>query len=168
VRAILNRVPARTELDDIDHRILDLLRRNARRTVADIAAKVNLTAAPVKRRIERLERLGVIVGYTTAVDEAKLAGSVEAFTELQFAGNTDFEVIVGTASEIPEVQELFTTAGDTDALARIRVRDVEHLKNVVNRLRRSPHVTGTRTLMVLDSWTRSAASPSVSSRTRAR
>jgi DNA-binding Lrp family transcriptional regulator len=145
---------ARPELDPIDHAILDLLRQNARRTVADIAARVNLSAAPVKRRIERLEELGVIVGYTLVIDHGKLEGSVEAFTELQFLGNTDFDDIVASASEIPEVRELFTTAGDTDALARIRVHDVEHLKHVVNRLRRSSHVTGTRTLMVLDSWKR--------------
>jgi Lrp/AsnC family leucine-responsive transcriptional regulator len=143
------------DLDGIDHAILDLLRENARRTVANIAARVNLSPAPVKRRIERLERLGVIVGYTLVVDHRKLAGSVEAFTELQFLGNTDFDDIVASTAEIPEVQELFTTAGDTDALARIHVDDVEHLKHVVNRLRRSTHITGTKTLMVLDSWKRS-------------
>jgi DNA-binding Lrp family transcriptional regulator len=142
------------DVDDIDHAILDLLRENARRTVADIAARVRLSAAPVKRRIERLEQLGVIIGYTLVVDHGKLEGSVEAFTELQFVGDTDFDDIVASTSEIPEVQELFTTAGDTDALARIRVNDIEHLKHVVNRLRRSSHITGTRTLMVLDSWKR--------------
>ena len=145
----------RPELDAIDQAILDLLRQNARRTVADIAGRVNLSAAPVKRRIERLERLGVIVGYTLVIDHAKLEGSVDAFTELQFIGNTDFDDIVASASEIPEVREIFTTAGDTDALVRIRAHDVEHLKHVINRLRRSSHVTGTRTLMILDSWRRS-------------
>lgn len=142
------------DLDDIDRAILDLLRENARRTVADIAGRVSLSAAPVKRRIDRLERLGVIVGYTLVIDHGKLEGSVEAFTELQFIGDTDFDDIVASTSGIPEVRELFTTAGDTDALARIRVTDVEHLKHVVSQLRRSSHITGTRTLMVLDSWKR--------------
>ena len=45
-------------------------------------------------------------------------------------------------------------AGDPDALARIRVQDAQHLKHVVNQLRRANHVTGTKTLMVLDSWSR--------------
>ncbi|MEP6811857.1 MAG: Lrp/AsnC family transcriptional regulator [Actinomycetota bacterium] len=141
-------------IDDVDHAILELLRENARRTVADIATRVNLSAAPVKRRIERLERLGVIVGDTLQVDHEKLEGSVEAFTELRFTGNTDVAVIIAIASEIPEVQEVFTTAGDPDALVRIRVRDVPHLKNVVNRLRTAQPITGTKTLMVLDRWTR--------------
>src|SRR6476646_10188411 len=125
---------AGTTIDDTDRAILALLRENARRTVADIATRVNLSPAPVKRRIERLERLGVIVGYTVVTDETKLEGAVEAF------------------SEIPEVQEIFTIAGDPDALVRIRVHDVDHLKHVVNILRRTEHVTGTKTLMVLDRW----------------
>jgi Lrp/AsnC family transcriptional regulator, leucine-responsive regulatory protein len=144
------------EIDDIDRAILDLLRENARRTVADIATRVSLTPAPVKRRIERLERLGVIVGYTLRIDHEQLDGSVEAFTELRFTGNTDINVIIAIASEIPEVQEVFTTAGDPDALVRIRVRDVPHLKYVVNRLRTAQPVTGTKTLMVLDRWTRTS------------
>ncbi len=93
---------SRPEIDAIDHAILDLLQQNARRTVADIAARVNLSAAPVKRRIDRLEQLGVILGYTLLIDHGKLEGSVEAFTELQFVGNTDFDDMVASASEIPE------------------------------------------------------------------
>jgi Lrp/AsnC family leucine-responsive transcriptional regulator len=144
-----------SDLDDIDRAILDLLRENARRTVADIAARVNLSAAPVKRRIERLERLGVILGYTLQVDHEKLEGGVEAFTELRFMGDTDTAVIISIAAGIPEVQEVFMTAGDPDAIVRIRVRDVPHLKHVVNRLRTSQPITGTKTLMVLERWTRS-------------
>lgn len=145
---------AHPDLDDVDRRILALLQEDARRTIADIAERVSLSPAPVKRRIERLERSGVIAGYTVQLDHSKLGPSVEAFTELRFAGDTDVDRILETAREIPEVQELFTTAGDPDALARIRVEDVAHLKQVINRLRRSGRVTGTKTLMVLDTWTR--------------
>ena len=142
------------DLDETDRAIIALLRENARRTVADIASRVNLSAAPVNRRIERLERDGVIAGYTLRVDETRLEGSVEAFTELRYVGTADFEAIVAAVSDIPEVQEIFTIAGDPDALVRIRVHDVEHLKHVVNVLRQTRHVTGTKTLMVLDHWAR--------------
>lgn len=144
----------RPDLDDVDRGILALLRADARRTIADIAERVSLSPAPVKRRIDRLERLGVIAGYTVVLDHGKIGSSIEAFTELRFAGDTDVDRIMQTARAIPEVQELFTTAGDPDALARIRVEDMEHLKQVVNRLRRSGSITGTKTLMVLDAWTR--------------
>lgn len=147
---------ARPRLDAVDHAILDLLRQNARRTLADIAEHVNLSSAPVKRRIDKLEEDGIIAGYTTVIDYGKLEGSVEAFTELRFAGTADFDEIVATAAEIAEVQEVFTTAGDPDALARIRVSSIDHLRDVVNRLRRAGSVTGTKTMIVLESWTRSS------------
>lgn len=146
---------ARVPIDDVDRRILDLLREDARRTVADIAARVNLSAAPVKRRIDRLEQLGVIAGYTTLLDHAKIGPSIDAFTELRLAGDADVDEVVEAVRQIPEVREIFTTAGDPDALIRIRVEDVANLKQVVNGLRRSGRVTGTKTLMVLERWARS-------------
>jgi Lrp/AsnC family transcriptional regulator, leucine-responsive regulatory protein len=141
-------------LDEIDHQIIELLREDARRTLADIASRVNLSPAPVKRRIDRLEQLGVITGYTVSVDHALIGPSIEAFTELRFAGDADIDEILGSIEQIPEIREVFTMAGDPDALLRIRVTDVEHLKAVVNLLRRTGRVTGTKTLMVLDRWAR--------------
>jgi len=141
-------------LDEIDERIIELLREDARRTLTDIGARVNLSPAPVKRRIDRLERLGVITGYTVTVDHALIGPTIEAFTELRFAGDADIDEILGAVEQIPEIREVFTMAGDPDALLRIRVSDVEHLKTVVNQLRRTGRVTGTKTLMVLDRWVR--------------
>ncbi|MDW6065105.1 Lrp/AsnC ligand binding domain-containing protein [Streptomyces sp. FXJ1.4098] len=57
---------------------------------------------------------------------------------------------------MPEVQAVFTIAGDPDALVHVRVRDIEHLQQVIDGLRRAGQVTGTKTLMVLGSWTRDA------------
>ncbi|MCQ8828684.1 Lrp/AsnC ligand binding domain-containing protein [Streptomyces malaysiensis] len=63
---------------------------------------------------------------------------------------------VRTAYAVPEVQAVFTIAGDPDALVNVRVRDIEHLQQVIDALRRAGQVTGTKTLTVLGSWTRDA------------
>ncbi len=143
-------------LDEIDRAILALLGRNARRPLTEIAAEVNLTAAPVRRRIERLERSGVIAGYTVIVDHTNLGPALEAVIELRIAGDVDAPEVQRIAAELPEVLEILTTAGDPDLLVRIRVDDVAHLREAVLTLRRSGKVTGTKTLMVLDHWTRGA------------
>lgn len=137
------------EIDATDLEIIDLLRADARRTLADVAERVSLSAPAVKRRVDRLERNGVIKGYTVLVDHAQLGRPLQAFTELRFAGNLPVDQIAHIAEGIPEVQTIFTTAGDPDALAWIRVRDVDDLKRVIDLLRRSGRVTGTKTLMVL-------------------
>ena len=146
------------ELDATDHEIIALLTENARRPLSDIAARVHLSSPAVKRRLDRLERLEVIIGYTARVDHAKLGRPLEAFTELRFAGTTPVDEIAGIAENIPEVQAVFTTAGDPDALVWIRVKDVADLKRVVDKLRRSGRVTGTKTLMVLGTSERARAS----------
>lgn len=144
-------------LDDTDREIIELLRLDARRTLADIGERVSLSAPAVKRRVDRLERERVITGYTVQVDHAMLGAPLQAFTELRFAGNAPVQEIGAIAQGIPEVQTIFTTAGDPDALAWIRVRDVEDLKRVIDLLRRSGQVTGTKTLMVLGTSTRGAS-----------
>ena len=146
------------ELDATDHEIIALLTENARRPLSDIATRVHLSSPAVKRRLDRLERLEVIIGYTARVDHAKLGRPLEAFTELRFAGTTPVDEIAGIAENIPEVQAVFTTAGDPDALVWIRVKDVADLKRVVDKLRRSGRVTGTKTLMVLGTSERARAS----------
>jgi Lrp/AsnC family transcriptional regulator, leucine-responsive regulatory protein len=137
-------------LDAIDLQILDLLRRDGRRPVTELAARVNLTAAPAKRRIERLERLGIIAGYTVVLDHSRLGPSLEAFTQLQIAGDADPQRVMEAALEHEEVEECFTTAGDPDVLLHVRVDDVAHLQRLVKELRRTGMVTGTKTMIVLE------------------
>ncbi|WP_245633947.1 Lrp/AsnC family transcriptional regulator [Amycolatopsis jejuensis] len=139
-------------MDAIDRRILDLLREDARRTVRDIADHVGLTVAPVKRRIDRLEATGVIDGYTVRINPARIGPDLEAVVELRVAGNMDLETILSFSSHVPEVTEVLTLAGDPDALIRVRARTIHELQRVVNVLRTSDKVAGTKTLVVLGTW----------------
>ena len=140
------------EIDGTDLEILALLEEDARRSLADVGRRVSLSPPAVKRRMDRLEELGVITGYTVTVDHAKLGRPLEAFVELRFAGNTKVDDISAIAQGLGEVRTVFTTAGDPDALVWLRVRDVDHLKDVIDSLRRSGKVVGTKTLMVLAAW----------------
>ncbi len=141
-------------LDRTDREILQLLRENARRPLREIATAVGLTVAPVQRRIARLEQVGVIARYTVRLDHGRISGAIEAVTELHFDGHRDLATILETVAQIPEVEEVLTLAGDPDALVRIRVDGVEHLRRVVSRLRSGGGVIGTKTLVVLEEWTR--------------
>ena len=144
------------DLDDVDHAIIGLLTEDARRTLSDIGARVALSAPAVKRRVDRLESLGVIAGYTAVVDHAQLGRPLQAFCELRFAGTTKVADIAGVSAGIPEVEAVYTTAGDPDALVLIRVQNLADLTPVIDLLRRSGRDNGTNTLMVLDVWRRAA------------
>ncbi|WP_456698651.1 Lrp/AsnC family transcriptional regulator [Aeromicrobium sp. P5_D10] len=140
-------------MDAVDSKILTILETNARTPVSDIARQVNLSAAPVARRIDRLERDGIIQGYVAVVDRRR-AGQLEAFTEIRLTGATDTAELSDIVRDVPEVQGFYTIAGDPDAVVRILVTDVDHLQRVVNAMRRSGKITGTKTLIVMNSWDR--------------
>lgn len=142
-------------IDEIDRQILELLEANARRTFGDIGAQVGLSAPAVKRRVDHLEDIGVIYGYTAVLGYAKFGRPLEAFVELRFAGKTEVDDVEVIAADVPEIEGIWTVAGDPDGLAWVRVRDVNNLKDVVDQLRKSGKIVGTKTLMVLDSSMRS-------------
>ncbi len=137
--------------DATDLRIIDALRRNARATFSVIGADVALSAPAVKRRIDRLEARGVIRGYTAVIDDALLGFALEAFVELRFVGSASVGSIESLVDLVPEVRALFTIAGDPDALAWVKASDVRDLTRVIDQIRKTGTVTGTKTLMVLGS-----------------
>ena len=93
--------------------------------------------------------LGIITGYRAVVDHGMLGNGIEAFAELRFEGSTQVDDIDRAFVDLPELVEGFTIAGDPDALVRLRVADLDHLKRVIDRIRRGTGVTGTKTLIVL-------------------
>lgn len=140
-------------LDPIDRRVLALLAADGRAPAAEVGRAVGLSAAAAKRRIDRLVEDGYISGFAAVLDHRRLGEQLEAFVELRFAASTQVADIDAAVAGIPEVVESFTLAGDPDALVRVRVRSVEHLKDVIDQIRRGragrTRVAGTKTLIVL-------------------
>lgn len=141
-------------LDLVDEQILALLESNARMPVSEIARRVNLSSAPVARRVARMESDGVIQGYVTVVDRGR-SGQLEAFTEIRLQGAAETSELNEILRDVPEVKQFFIISGDPDAIVRILVSDADHLQRVVNGLRRSGKIAGTKTLIVMTSWDRS-------------
>ena len=140
-------------LDSTDYKILDVLTDDARRSASEVGRLVGLSPPAAKRRIDRLEAVGIIRGYKAVLDQQKMGDEIEAFIELRFAPGTQVAEVDTAVVELPEVVASYTLAGDPDALAHVRVRDLEHLKGVVDRIRRGrrggPKVVTTRTVIVL-------------------
>jgi Lrp/AsnC family leucine-responsive transcriptional regulator len=137
-------------MDDLDHRILDLLVADGRRTLVAIGREVGLSTPAVKRRVDALERTGVIKGYTALVDPAALGHRLEALVELRFEGRQAPADAMRSLRETPEILSAFTVAGDFDVISRVRVRDTAHLQDTINRLRRRPEVVSTRTTVIME------------------
>jgi len=136
-------------LDTIDRGIIALLQENAKRTFADIGGRVGLSSTAVKRRVDRLERDGVIVGYGARVDPQSLGEGIEALIEVYCADRIAPADVGKTLAGLDEVVSAFTVSGEPDAVIRARVESIADLEKFVERLRRDRNVLRTRTLIVL-------------------
>jgi DNA-binding Lrp family transcriptional regulator len=136
-------------LDDIDRTLLTQLLLDGRRSHASLGGEVGLSASAVQRRIRRLERDGVISGWTALVDPRALGWAMEAHVALTFNGNVSPAAIRALLADQPEVVEAFTVTGANDAGARLLVRDAHHLEEVIERIRRSRLVSRTETEIVM-------------------
>jgi DNA-binding Lrp family transcriptional regulator len=113
-------------MDAIDRMILATLETEGRLTVADLAKRVGLTAAPCLRRVRELERSGVIRGYRADVDPAALGLGFEVLLSVTMdredAGTIDrFEAELVDVPEVRQAERLF---GDPDYLLRVVTADI--------------------------------------------
>jgi DNA-binding Lrp family transcriptional regulator len=136
-------------LDDLDRKILDHLVREGRATLADVGAAVGLSASAVKRRVDRLQETGVIMGYAAIVDPQAAGDRLEAFVELYCADNVAPGDLLSSVAGLDAVVAAHTVAGDADAVVRVRVEGIEELERTIEQLRRDPKVMRTRTMVAL-------------------
>jgi DNA-binding Lrp family transcriptional regulator len=136
-------------MDQTDRRIVALLRENARRSFKDIGEHVHLTAPAVKRRVDRLERDGVIRGYTTVVDPRAFGWHAEAFVDLYCEGDMPGEAIKRAVEPETGVVSAHTVAGEASALLHVMAEDTQDLESALERIRATQGVTRTVTEVVL-------------------
>ncbi|MDH5832320.1 Lrp/AsnC family transcriptional regulator [Luteimonas kalidii] len=115
-------------LDRTDLQLLAELQRAGRQTNAELAERVHLSASACLRRVQRLEREGVIAGYRAELDGERLGLGLQAFVRVQLARH-DAGSVATFAEQVnqwPEVVACHALTGDMDYLLHIAVVDLEH------------------------------------------
>jgi Lrp/AsnC family transcriptional regulator, leucine-responsive regulatory protein len=136
-------------MDDIDRRLLEMLRVDGRRSYAELARQVGLSAPAVHDRMGRLERNGVITGYRAEVNPEAVGLGVTALIGIQEHSDTEYSVVTDALEKIPEVESCYFLAGEESFLIKVRVGAIGELEQLVNRLNRLPGVARTRTAIAL-------------------
>lgn len=141
---------AAAALDDIDRKILDLLRQDARLTNARIGEEVGLSAPSVFERIRKLEKRGVIRGYTVRVNEAALGRTLTAFIRITASYDEKHDAGIRAVSRDPDVLECYSVAGEDCFLIKTKVCDPSELQTLINRIRTHITVLRSVTMIVMD------------------
>lgn len=137
-------------MDDLDHRLIALLRQDARASVAWLAQALGVARGTVTNRMARLEQAGVIVGYTVRLRPDAAPDEIRAWASIAVKGN-QHPVVRALLGE-PGVAALHDTNGRWDLLAELRVRDLTELSKVLERIRTIPGISASETSVHLQTF----------------
>jgi Lrp/AsnC family transcriptional regulator, leucine-responsive regulatory protein len=144
-------------IDRIDVQILNIMQKDARIANAEIARQVGLAPSAVLERVRKLEESGVIRGYATEVDAARVGFGLTAFV---FVRTSSCGAIDGLLAGIPEVLEVHDVAGEDCYLLKVRTKDTEELGKLLrDKLKVIPEIISTRTTVVLETIKETIALP---------
>lgn len=115
------------ELDSFERKILRELQRDASQTTAEIAEKVGLTPSPCWRRIDRLEREGLIRKRVAVLDRRKVGLNAQVFAQVKLNahGRANLDEFSAAIRGFPEVLEAYVLMGTMDFMLRIVAKDIE-------------------------------------------
>jgi DNA-binding Lrp family transcriptional regulator len=135
-------------MDDTDHKLLALLREDARTPVATLARKLAVARGTVQNRLTRLESDGTIVGYTVRLKPHVEEQRIRALMTVVVEGNRTEAVIKALRGE-PAVSALHTTNGRWDIVAELRADSLEEFDRVLARIRLLEGISSTETSLLL-------------------
>ena len=123
-------------MDATDRKILAILQDDASLSVADVAARVNLSQTPCWRRIQKLTDSGVINKRVALVDPDALGLGLTVFVEIETGDHSKewLGTFAAAIKEMPEVMEIYRMAGDVDYMLRITVPNMAAVDTFYQRL----------------------------------
>jgi DNA-binding Lrp family transcriptional regulator len=136
-----------TNLDPIDLTLIDAVQQNASQRLEDLGRLVKLAPSSVHERLRRLERDGIIRRWTVALDAQALGLGVLAFIGVR--SSLACSSVLGGLTEIPEIEEVHSVAGELCFLLKVRVADTNALLGLIERLRQIEGIEQTQTTVVL-------------------
>jgi DNA-binding Lrp family transcriptional regulator len=134
--------------DDLDRQLIALLQANARESTANLARKLGVARTTVLARLARLERDGVIVGYTARLGEHEAERGVQAYVGITVSPKAAKDVTRRLAG-LPELRQLCSVSGEFDYIALLRAESTARLDALLDQIGEIDGVTRTTTSVVL-------------------
>ena len=141
------------EVDEVDRHILSVLQENCKLPLVKIGERVGLSAPSVAERIDKLEKSGVIRGYTAILDGRKLGKDITAFIGVfidhpKLIGKFEKEI-----DHLEDVQECHHVTGQHTVLLKVKVNNTSGLEELIRKIRSIEGVSRTETSVVLSTHT---------------
>lgn len=139
------------ELDEIDYKILEILRRDARTPFIEVSRDLGISDATVHVRVKKMIDEGVIKKYTTVVDEEALGRKVHGFVLMNVNPGSLKEVakqLVGNE----RVSTVYEIHGPNDLIVKVEAGDLKEMRDLVLKMREIPNVATSELITVFKVW----------------
>jgi len=135
-------------MDDLDHRLIALLRADSRAPTASLAKALKVSRGTVQNRIDRLRSTGVLLGFTVRMAAEDDPGRVRAVMTIQIEGGR-MAAIQRAMSGVPAVTATHTTNGRWDLVAELETLDLIAFSAALDAIRAIEGIAGTETSLLL-------------------
>lgn len=141
----------RTQLDEIDLHILDIITKNARIPFKDVATDCDISRAAVHQRVNKMIEMNVITGSGYSIDPRKIDYRTCTYVGIFLEKGGLFHVVADQLRLIKEIVECHYTTGQYAIFIKVYARDNEHLKEVLSeKIQKIPGVSSTETFISLE------------------
>lgn len=133
-------------LDDVDRKLLDLLKQDARMSYVELGAKVGLSEAAVRRRIKKLQEEGIIKRFTV---EIEVGQGASALTLVSVMPSVPTSEVSAKIKNLPGVQKVYEITGQYDIAVLITGSNIVEVNKCIDDIRRLEGVATTNTIIIL-------------------
>lgn len=130
-------------MDDLDHRLLHLLTKDARASATDLAQKLGVSRGTVQNRIDRLLHSKVIHRFTVELGQSEEDTQISAFTLIRLRADDGKRAQAGLR-RIDAITDIHTLSGSFDLVAEIRTSSLKRLDGILDQIRAIPDVAETQ------------------------
>ncbi len=139
------------EVDNVDLKILEILRDDAKKPFTEVAKKVNVSQGTVHVRMNKMEEAGIVEKTTVKINYAKLGFDITAFIGIYLEKSALYDKVVAKLKEIPEITSIHYTTGNYSMFVKIHCRDTNHLKEVLHdKMQQVDGIERTETMISLE------------------
>lgn len=136
-------------MDVIDYKILHCLKENARQKASSIGEEINLSVSAVLERIRKMERCGLIEGYTVVLDQKQLGNDMTALMEVSLEHPRYYDSFTAMVKDNENIISCDYLTGDFDFILKILTDTSESLEAIHRQIKSLEGVSATRTHFVL-------------------
>lgn len=136
-------------MDQIDRKLLQILSQNAAATATEMVPQVNLSIPAINKRIQKLQKSGVIRRFTVQVEPAKVGKPICAFILVVLHRSSQMDSLMEYIQSDPDILECYGITGEYDYMLKVCTADVASLQKKINHLKKVSGVVKSHTMMTL-------------------